>query len=459
MAAAVAAARGGERGGDVLSGRVATPAAAARPGAAPGPTPAWRRARRAWLRAHRWLGLTAGLVFVLLGLTGSLLVFYPRLDALADPAHVVASGGRRVSLGAIVAAARAAHRGTAEPTWILAPDVARGAYVVRFDEPRGARGKVDAVWAAVDPATGRAMGERVWGDYAASWLYELHHSLHLGDAGETAVGVVGLLVLVSLGSGAYLWWPAVRANARRALTVHRRAGGARRTRDLHNAGGVYAGVVLLAVALSGAYLVFAGYVDPLVRRVARVTPYPAGLTSALRPGARPVSPDQAVAAGARAMSGGELRYLALPAGPTGVYWVITRPEGEAGRKRAQSHAWVDQYSGQVLAVRDWRRATAADRVLASMLPVHNGEVLGLAGRLAVAASGVAPLLLYVTGVRMWWRKRRGRQRRECRPARDGVWSRVTTTSATTSRRAAPLNSRGGVRARPIRASGTSRDAR
>ena len=385
------------------------------------PTPARRRARRVWLLAHRWLGLTAGLVFVLLGLTGSVLVFYPRLDALADPAHVVASGERRVPLGTLVTAARAAHRGTAEPTWVLAPDVARGAWVVRFDEPRGARGAVDAVWAAVDPATGRALGERVWGQTAASWVYELHSTLRLGDAGETTVGIVGLLVLLSLGSGAYLWWPAVRANARRALTVHWRAGGARRTRDLHNALGVYAGVVLLAIALSGAYLVFAGRVDPVMRRVARVTPYPEALASTPRPGARPVSPDQAVAAAARAVPGGELRYLALPAGPTGVYWVITRPLGETGRKRAQSHVWVDQYSGRVLAVRDWRRATAADRVLASMLPLHNGELLGTPGRWAVAAAGIAPLLLYVTGVRLWWRKRRGRRRRERRLVRDARW--------------------------------------
>lgn len=417
--------------------RPGTAPSEASPDPAPGPTPARRRARRAWLLAHRWLGLTAGLVFVLLGLTGSLLVFYPRLDALADPAHVVASGGRRVALGAIVAAARAAHRGTAEPTWILAPDVASGAYVVRFDEPRGARGEVDAVWAAVDPATGRAMGERVWGRTAASWVYELHSTLRLGDAGETTVGAVGLLVLLSLGSGAYLWWPAVRANARRALAVPWRAGGARRTRDLHNAGGVYPGVVLLALALSGAYLVFAGRVDPVVGRVARITPYPGGLASTPRPGAPPISPDQAVAAAARAVPGGELRYLALPAGPAGVYWVITRPLGETGRKRAQSHVWVDQYTGRVLAVRDWRRATAADRVLGSMLPVHNGELLGTPGRWAVAAAGVAPLLLYVTGARMWWRKRRGRRRRERRPARDAARSGGPTASAAWSGRAPP----------------------
>ena len=75
-----------------------------------------------------------------------------------------------------------------------------------------------------------------------------------------------------------------------------------------------------------------------------------------------------------------------------------------------------RYTGRVLAVRDWGRATAADGLLASMLPVHNGEAFGTAGRWAVCAAGLAPLALYVTGVRIWWRKRRGRRRR-AHPAR------------------------------------------
>lgn len=36
-----------------------------------------RRARRVVGAVHRWTGLALGLVFALMGLTGSLLVFYP----------------------------------------------------------------------------------------------------------------------------------------------------------------------------------------------------------------------------------------------------------------------------------------------------------------------------------------------------------------------------------------------
>jgi uncharacterized iron-regulated membrane protein len=43
------------------------------------------RWRQFWLAWHLYLGLTLGLVFVLAGLTGSLLVFYVELDEFINP--------------------------------------------------------------------------------------------------------------------------------------------------------------------------------------------------------------------------------------------------------------------------------------------------------------------------------------------------------------------------------------
>jgi uncharacterized iron-regulated membrane protein len=41
---------------------------------------------------------------------------------------------------------------------------------------------------------------------------------------------------------------------------------------------------------------------------------------------------------------------------------------------------------------------------------HNGEAFGLPGRLAILLSGLSLPLLYVTGLRIWWRKRRAPRR-------------------------------------------------
>ena len=41
--------------------------------------------RKIWLGIHLYLGLSLGLLFVLAGLTGSLLVFYVELDEIINP--------------------------------------------------------------------------------------------------------------------------------------------------------------------------------------------------------------------------------------------------------------------------------------------------------------------------------------------------------------------------------------
>ena len=44
-----------------------------------------KNARRIWLSIHLYLGLSIGAVLVLLGLTGSILVFYLDIDQILNP--------------------------------------------------------------------------------------------------------------------------------------------------------------------------------------------------------------------------------------------------------------------------------------------------------------------------------------------------------------------------------------
>lgn len=54
-------------------------------------------------RVHLWLGLTIGVLFAFAGLTGSLLVFYPEIDAVLSPVlRAVPSEARPASWQAVV---------------------------------------------------------------------------------------------------------------------------------------------------------------------------------------------------------------------------------------------------------------------------------------------------------------------------------------------------------------------
>jgi PepSY-associated TM region len=68
-----------------------------------------RLAHKIWLNSHLYLGLTVGLELVLVGLTGSVLVFHRDIDAWLNPTLLTTQGsGAHQSLDCIFAAARTA---------------------------------------------------------------------------------------------------------------------------------------------------------------------------------------------------------------------------------------------------------------------------------------------------------------------------------------------------------------
>lgn len=52
--------------------------------------------------------------------------------------------------------------------------------------------------------------------------------------------------------------------------------------------------------------------------------------------------------------------------------------------------------------------TAADIFVQAQFPLRSGRILGLPGRILVSVMGIAVAALSVTGVVIWYRKRRAR---------------------------------------------------
>lgn len=153
-------------------------------------------------------------------------------------------------------------------------------------------------------------------------------------------------------------------------------------------------------------MTYYSYVTALVNLFAPVTEDPEGLESTLFAGVRPISVAQAVAVAQQVLPDAPLTAVVTPDGPTGVYNIKLRRPGEVYNRNEASTVWIDQYSGKVLAYRDRSQSTAADTFLALLPSLHNGEALGLPGRITVCITGFMPLVLYVTGVMRWLQKRR-----------------------------------------------------
>lgn len=360
--------------------------------------PRWRRL---WLKVHLYLGLTAGAVLMLLGLTGSILVFADDIDRTFNPQLAVASQQTSTTRSSLDEVFSSIERQTGRPPYLIEIPSDPHAPYLAFASSQGA----EPIALHVNPQTAQVLASRQWGTFFVSFARRLHTELLLGDSGHWIVAIFGVLALVSTGTGLYLWWP--RGGAwRRALTFHWHRYPAAINFELHRICGFYLCLVLLIVALSGVYL-------------AAPEPFDAALGSGSQTGKETEGPGLAsVQAGAsrirlasiagildRFAPGSTLTGVFIPADPNAVMTVYYRDRREPRSEFGRSSLTLDQYDGHILHVRSYNGMSVTDRVLSLQYLLHNGEIAGMPGRWLVFLCGLLPTLLFATGVYLWWVRR------------------------------------------------------
>lgn len=378
--------------------------------------------RRAFVLAHRWVALLAGLLLALLGLTGSLMVWQAELDALLNPAWFArdmacAAPAQPVARVLAMLAQQAPQARTA---LVVAPTAPGAAYQVweRRDPATGLRREH-----FIDPACGQYLGARVRGAWqldrahAVPLLYELHSRLLAGETGHTVAGVGALVLLGLTLSGVWLAWPRSLAGWRTALAIKTGASPMRLWFDVHRALGLWLAPLAVLLCVTGAALVFSTQARSLVagvlptERLARM-PAPGPADAAAR-----VPLDDLVQQAQRAFPQARWSRLTLPAGNEAVAEVRLLQPGEprvdTGNTRVRLAA-----GGAVLARYDPLQAPAGSVVLDWVFPLHSAEALGWAARLLWSLFGLLPALLLGTGAWLWWRRRAGAAlRRSAVPAK------------------------------------------
>ncbi|MBS0178309.1 MAG: PepSY domain-containing protein [Nitrospira sp.] len=368
--------------------------------------------KKFWLQAHLYIGLFGGALFVLTSLTGSFLVFYKTIDEWLNPAQLIRTPGSERPLSEILAGAQSVHPDWSTPDTLIFPLHDRDSFHAWFKDPAAAPAEERWHVVAVDPSTARPLSDRRWGSFFVSIIYELHQELLLGKPGEVFVGIMALFLLISVLSGLYLWWPKP-GKLHRALTFQSSGSPIRRQYDLHKLTGLVGAIVLTLLALTGFYLEFPQVVTSVVRwfsPVQEMSPEEQP-RSELQAGVPKIPLERAVAIARTTLPDAQPVWIGLPQHERDSYSVGLRQPGEVQQAGGQTEVWIDQYSGTIRRVTDWRQFTGGETFLSWLFPLHNGEAFGLTGRWMVFAAGFTPLLLYGTALRMWWLKRQAHRLR------------------------------------------------
>lgn len=365
--------------------------------------------RKWWLAVHLYTGLTLGLLISIIGITGSILVFYIEIDEWLNPELVINNVSAHPSYEAIKTALQTSESERLHAWRLEIPEKPNRAITARYYKPEETAVHGFApLMVAINPYTGEIINKRFWGQYALTWLFDLHYTLLLDATGKVIMAVVGLFLALSIFSGLYLWWPPL-SKIVTAFTIKKNTSRQRIIYDIHKISGVYPLVILLIVTFTGIALEIPEYINPAINYVYPIDAPAAKPQSTPAINSVPISVDQAVATARQLFPHARLSWIETPDGTMGTYRINLRQDFEPSKRFPKTNVWIDQYSGRVLLVNNPARQSAGNTLLSWLHPLHNGEAFGMTGRILIFVSGFACPLLFVTGLLRWLQKKRAKR--------------------------------------------------
>ena len=353
--------------------------------------------RRAWLRVHRWLALSVGWLLAAVALMGALLVVVGPLDRMLHPELFQARAGAAAVFAPLEAArARLLHEFGAGTALVFRLPADPGGTVAVSVKGR---------WTGtvyVDPASGTEQGRRGDMEGLRNILFKLHSSLGLQETGKAILAWIALAYLFLLVTGLVLWWPR-RWPPR--LAIEWRKGSLRALFDLHRTGGAVLGLLIAVSVATGAYMAWPPLRDAVTLLAGTQPVKPPKLPRASALAAPAPGLDALLAAARNAVPGAPVTFVTLPARSDKPVRVRVKTADDP-HPNGLSSVWLDPRTGRVLGVDLWRGLDPGARATVIVYPLHTGELGGPLGEAVAALSGLALAGLGVTGIWLWFRRRR-----------------------------------------------------
>jgi uncharacterized iron-regulated membrane protein len=354
-----------------------------------------RSIARGW---HIWLGLAVGVPFCLMGLSGSLIVYRDAIETAARPHWMAAGKVRPPSMLAEVDSQMRRRWPNAVPNRITFPRSPSEPYQFLIHDA------AKQVHAYFDSGTGEFLGtfELPWLD----WIAGFHQNLRLPPSGRQMVGAIGIALFLSTLTGLATWFLHNPAWSN-IFRVGWKAPWNRFSFDLHRATGLAANATLLTVSFTGICIGF----PETFRSFSEVATWTQGARAA-HVSVQPSKMKQPLAAyvqSAQAAVPGQVRELRFPTSPDRPVTVRIWRDGD-NREEGSNQVHLDPATAQVVAVDTQVQWTAARKLASLPAPIHYAEWGGPLVKALWCLTGLAPTVLFVSGLSFWLAGYRARRR-------------------------------------------------
>jgi uncharacterized iron-regulated membrane protein len=387
--------------------------------------------RKCFFWAHLCAGVAAGLVILVMSVTGVLLTYQRQIISWAErglrtPPPPVAD--QRLSPSALLERARAAHPGTNPASITIRADPSAPVQISFGRE----------LTFVANPYTGESLGPgavkvRAFFHAVTDWHRWLGMQGERRAVGKAITGASNLVFLFLIASGFYLWWPRkwTWSALKPALWFGRGLRGRARDWNWHNVIGFWSAIPLFIVAFTGMFFSYP-WANDLLYRITRSEPPPRPAstprTDAPRKAESSVTGEVAKsrdetprppafdnldalwAVAADRLPHWQSITLRLPAGAASPF-VFTIDQGTGARPDLRHQLTLDGKTGEVKADEPYQSYNLGRRIRLWIRWVHTGEAGGVLGQTLAGAVSAGGAVLVWTGLALAWRRFSGRRGR------------------------------------------------
>ncbi|KMQ58847.1 peptidase [Chryseobacterium sp. BLS98] len=365
--------------------------------------------RKTAYQLHLWLGLTSGLIVVIMAATGCILAFEKELKHAIHPEKYFVKTIRKEKLPFSVLKLNAEQ---------ALPDSLKVSRVEISSDPSGSyafrslkmNDEAFTYWGTyiyyyrvyVDPYTGKVLDvENAKNDFFEI-VMDLHRRLLLGEKiGKTITGYSTLILAIMLVSGLVIWFP--RKMNKKALKgmflIKTSAKWKRVNYDIHNVLGFYAVVPLLLITFSALIWNFEGF-DKWVKKTLNGKVKTEQKAKSTLPAKKFSDPKNILdLVGNRvekSLTDKKSALISFPKTEEGTYYA----EVTFGNKQYQNEQFnFDQYSGKILKHQFYndKNIGYGTALRARNYDLHMGSIFGLSGRILYLFAGIIAASLPITG--------------------------------------------------------------
>lgn len=351
-------------------------------------------------KIHLWLGLTCGLIASFSGLTGSLYVWQPEITAALNPELLKVENIENIKDATIVKSVVSlieTHKDSIDK--IFLPYREQQTIAIQFKN-----GKTNYY----HPVTSESLGEKSASISFFESLLNLHRTLGIPQIGKYIIGTSAIIFfLILITSGVYIWWKAYANNLKKGFKIKWKAKRRKFNFDLHKIFGIYFFIPLFIIAFTGSYFTF----NSVYKSALKVFDSPnTNLINQKKSTIKAFSIFNETLLNSN--ENYALRAIYFPQDKTGKYRLryIKNRFIKAGYRKTKE-VEINK-KGEITTLSDFGFDSNSNRMAAQFYPIHIGEIAGVCGRVLVFISGIVPLVLFISGFRMYrLKKNKGLKRK------------------------------------------------